>query len=173
MRLTDTVARAYFKTLAYKDEYEVARLHVETPFLDEVRREFGTNATIRFHLAPPLLPAENDARGRPRKKTFGPWMIPVFHLMAKLRGLRGTPLDVFGYTAERRMERALIDEFEQTVDSVLSVLTKDNVRIATDIVGHYLAIRGYGPVKDAAVEAARARISSGIAELINVDRHAA
>ena len=117
--LAIAVARSYFKLLSYKDEYEVARLHTQTGFLEKVRRDFGNKAKLRFHLAPPLLNTKKDARGRPRKKEFGIWMIPAFRLLAGLRGLRGSKLDLFGYTAERRMERALIGEFEQTVTSLL------------------------------------------------------
>src|SRR5690606_31742049 len=104
---TTAVARSYFKTLAYKDEYEVARLHTETGFLEKVRREYGDKARISFHLAPPILNAGVDARGRPRKRRFGPWMIPVFRLLASMRRFRGTRLDLFGRTAERHMERQL------------------------------------------------------------------
>ncbi|MDX1482764.1 MAG: indolepyruvate ferredoxin oxidoreductase family protein, partial [Woeseiaceae bacterium] len=171
--LTTAVARAFFKTLAYKDEYEVARLYAETPFLDEVRRDFGQAARIRFHLAPPILSTGRDARGRPLKKEFGAWMLPVFKLLSKLRGLRGTPFDVFGYTAERRMERELIVEFERTLDRLLEDLTAGRIDEATDIVSMYLKIRGFGPVKEANAERLRERIAVAVERYGRVSRKAA
>jgi indolepyruvate ferredoxin oxidoreductase len=158
--LAIAVARSYFKLLSYKDEYEVARLHTETGFLEKVKRDFGGKAKVRFHLAPPLLNGKNDARGRPRKKEFGAWMIPAFRLLAGLRGLRGSKLDLFGYTAERRMERALIVEFEKSVAKLLSALNKENIGDAITIVQLYMDIRGYGPVKDQAVKDVREKIGA-------------
>jgi indolepyruvate ferredoxin oxidoreductase len=159
-QLSDAVARSYFKLLSYKDEYEVARLHTQTGFLETVKRNFGDNAKIRFHLAPPLLSSQKDARGRPRKKEFGGWMVPAFRLLASLRGLRGTKLDLFGYTEERQMERALIGEFEATVEKLLDVLTAENLDDALKVVQLYMDIRGYGPVKEQAVKDVRARIDA-------------
>ena len=158
--LAIAVARSYFKLLSYKDEYEVARLHTQTGFLEKVRRDFGSQAKLRFHLAPPLLNGKKDARGRPRKKEFGAWMIPAFRLLAGLRRLRGSKLDLFGYTAERRMERALIGEFEASVASLLSVLSKENIGDAIAVVRLYMDIRGYGPVKEQAVADVRAKIAA-------------
>ena len=158
--LAIAVARSYFKLLSYKDEYEVARLHTQTGFLEKVRRDFGNKAKLRFHLAPPLLNTKRDARGRPRKKEFGTWMIPAFRLLAGLRGLRGSKLDLFGYTAERRMERALIGEFEETITSLLSVLHKENLGDAVTVVRLYMDIRGYGPVKEQAVTDVRAKVAA-------------
>ncbi len=160
--LTDAVARAYFKCLAYKDEYEVARLHTDTGFLEELRRQHGKQAKLRFHLAPPVLNNKRDARGRPLKKEFGSWMIPAFRILARMRRLRGTPFDVFGMTAERRMERALIGEFETTVDAVLRDLDSGKLADATAIVLLYMDIRGYGPVKDAAVASVRKRLEDAL-----------
>ncbi len=160
LRFTDAVARSYFKLLSYKDEYEVARLHTATGFLETVRRDFGQAAKLRFHLAPPILNASSDARGRPRKREFGAWIIPVFRLLAGLRGLRGTPLDFFGYTAERRMERELIVEFESIVDDLLTGLRSDNVIAAASIVRLFLDIRGYGPVKEQAAAEVRGKIAT-------------
>jgi indolepyruvate ferredoxin oxidoreductase len=171
--LTAAVARAYFKTLAYKDEYEVARLYAETPFVDDVKREFGAQATIRFHLAPPFLPSKSDARGRPRKQQFGTWLLPVFRMLARLRRLRGTALDIFAYTAERRRERELIVEFEADLERILAGLTANNLRAAADLVSLYLKIRGYGPVKEEARERVRRLIDSGISDLEAVTADAA
>ena len=158
--LATAVARSYFKLLSYKDEYEVARLHTQTGFLEKVKRDFGGKAKLRFHLAPPLMSSKKDARGRPRKKEFGAWMVPAFRLLAGLRGLRGSKLDLFGYTAERRMERALIAEFEETVSKFLSALDKENIGEVKAIVQLYMDIRGYGPVKDQAVKDVRDKIGA-------------
>ncbi len=173
LRFTDAVARSYFKLLSYKDEYEVARLHTATGFLETVRRDFGQAAKLRFHLAPPILNASSDARGRPRKREFGAWIIPVFRLLAGLRGLRGTPLDVFGYTAERRMERELIVEFESIVDDLLTGLRSDNVIAAASIVRLFLDIRGYGPVKEQAAAEVRDKIATLRTEFATVTGKAA
>jgi indolepyruvate ferredoxin oxidoreductase len=171
--LTRAVARAYFKTLTYKDEYEVARLFVQTDFLDRIRRDFGTAGRMRFHLAPPVLSRGVDSRGRPRKREFGAWIVPLFRLLARCKRFRGTWLDPFGKTAERRMERALIHEFEQQMDFMLGALTADNLELATEIVNEYLEIRGYGPVKEQAAAEARARIESRLSGFMQATEKAA
>ncbi|GHD56964.1 MFS transporter [Thalassobaculum fulvum] len=167
--LTDAVARALFKLMAYKDEYEVARLHVETGFLDGLRREFEGDFTVRYHLAPPLLRTGTDARGRPAKRSFGPWVQGAFRLLAKLKRLRGTPFDPFGYTAERRMERALIGWYEGVVGTVLDRLashdraTHDRATLLA-LARAPLEIRGFGPVKEAAVAKVRAEVDRLLAD---------
>lgn len=169
--LTESVARAYFKTLAYKDEYEVARLHAQSGFLESLKKSYGDGAKLRFHLAPPILNSGVDSRGRPRKREFGAWMIPAFRLLARLRHLRGSRLDLFGKTAERRMERALITEFENHIAVLMQHLSSSNIDLAIEIVGEYLEIRGYGPVKEEAARKARARIAEkleGYRQLIDV-----
>jgi len=158
-------AKSGFRLLSYKDEYEVARLHAQTPFLDSLKRDYGRDAKIRFHLAPPILNTGTDARGRPRKREFGSWIVPLFRLLASLRRLRGTPLDVFGYTAERRMERALIVEFETTLGALLERLDAGNIEDAARILRHYQDIRGYGPVKAQSVEEIRQRIRDELGAL--------
>jgi indolepyruvate ferredoxin oxidoreductase len=165
--LSSAVARSYFKLLSYKDEYEIARLHTQTGFLEAVRQDFGDKAKLRFHLAPPILNAGLDARGRPRKKEFGSWIIPVFRLLARLRGLRGTAFDIFGMTAERRTERALIGEFEATVDAILSNLGPDNLAEAITIAATYMDIRGFGPVKDKAISDVRAQLEKRLGNYLN------
>jgi len=162
-RLSKAVADAYFRLLSYKDEYAVARLHSEPSFLEGLRADFGNGAKLRFHLAPPLLGGKLDARGRPLKREFGRWILPVFRVLAGLRRLRGTALDVFGYTAERRMERRLIIEFEQTLDPLLERLDAGNLDTVVGVVEAFLDIRGFGPVKDEAVAAARERIAALLA----------
>ncbi len=155
----EAVARSYFKLLSYKDEYEVARLHADSGFLESVRRDYGDKAKLTFHLAPPLLSARKDSRGRPGKREFGAWMIPLFKILSRMRGLRGTPLDVFGMTRDRRLERELITEFEELIDKLLSNLKRGNIDQASDVAALFMDIRGYGPVKEQAVEDVRARIS--------------
>jgi len=158
--LAAAVAKSYFKLLSYKDEYEVARLHTQVDFLQSLRCDFGDKAKLRFHLAPPLLSRQRDARGRPRKKEFGSWILPVFRLVASMRGLRGTKLDLFGMTAERRMERELIREFEELVEHALAEMTADSVERLRNDVALYMDIRGYGPVKEQALEEVRKKLSS-------------
>ena len=160
--LTRQVAISYFRLLAYKDEYEVARLHSRPEFLDRLRHDFGPEARLRFHLAPPILDTGKDPRGRPRKREFGAWVMPMFRLLARLRRLRGTPFDLFGYTAERRMERELIGEFEATVAALLDRLDAGSLDDAATIAALYQDIRGYGPVKAGAVEDVRARVTAAL-----------
>jgi indolepyruvate ferredoxin oxidoreductase len=118
--LTEAVARYYFKLLAIKDEYEVARLYAETDFVDRVKAQFEGDYKLNFHLAPPTLNKPDEQTGQAKKSTYGPWMLPAFRVLAKLRGVRGTALDVFGKTDERKRERALIGEYEQLVDELLA-----------------------------------------------------
>jgi len=155
----NAVARSYFKLLSYKDEYEVARLHTRKEFADSLREEFGAKAKLRFHLAPPLLSSKKDARGRPRKKEFGAWMLPVFRVLASMRGLRGGAFDVFGYTGERKMERDLIVEFETLLEQVLPALHAKNLGAATQLVQLFMNIRGYGPVKEESVTVVREKVA--------------
>jgi len=163
--LTTVVAKAYFKTLSYKDEYEVARLHTEYGFRERLRREYGSKARVRYHLAPPIPGATLDARGRPIKREFGAWIVPLFHLLAKVRVVRGSWLDVFGYQAERQQERALITLFETDIERLLPALNSDNVQQIVAIVREYLEIRGFGPVKAGAMSRARRRIDTAIINL--------
>ena len=171
--LTQAIAQAYFRLLSYKDEYEVARLHSDPSFLEQLREDFGKGAKLRFHLAPPLLGGKPDARGRPRKREFGGWILPLFRMLARLRRLRGTALDVFGYTAERRMERQLIVEFEQTIERVVAALDAGNIDVAVDIANAYRDMRGFGPVKDLAVTAGRERVDELLDKLEQVEAEAA
>jgi indolepyruvate ferredoxin oxidoreductase len=157
--LVEAAAKSYFKLLAYKDEYEVARLHTQTGFLESIRESYGNNARVRFHMAPPLLSRKKDGRGRPRKKEFGTGTVLLLRLVAGMRRLRGTPFDVFGLSGDRRTERALIREFEALMDELLPALSADNVDLVRDAVSAYLDVRGYGPVKDQAIEELHERIN--------------
>ncbi len=164
-QFTDAVARSYFKLLSYKDEYEVARLHTRKEFIDSVRTQFGAKAKFRFHLAPPILNGGTDARGRPRKKEFGAWMLPVFRILAAMRGLRGSAFDLFGRSAERRMERELIVEFEQLLERLLPHIGERH-QAATELVQLYMNIRGYGPVKEQSADQVRRQIAEDSRDFI-------
>jgi indolepyruvate ferredoxin oxidoreductase len=155
--LAAAAARGYFKLLAYKDEYEVARLYAETDFLGRLRAQFSGDYSLRVHLAPPLLARRDPRTGHPRKRAFGPWMLGLFGWLAKLRGLRGTPFDPFGYSAERRLERALIGEYERTVEELLAGLDHDNHGLAVEIARLPDQIRGFGHVKRASLDKVRIR----------------
>ena len=153
--LAEAVARNYSKLLSYKDEYEVARLHAETAFAASVDRQFEGDYKLKFHLAPPLFSSRDPKTGHLLKMEFGPWMLPMFRLLAKLKGLRGTAFDPFGYTAERRVERALIGQYESLIDEVLGGLTVANHALAVKLASIPDDIRGYGHVKDAHLEKAK------------------
>jgi indolepyruvate ferredoxin oxidoreductase len=164
--LTRAVAINYAKLLAYKDEYEVARLYTDGKFEKQVRDQFEGDFKISFNLAPPMLPGI-DASGRPKKRAFGAWMIPLFKVLASLRGLRGTPLDVFGYSADRKLERDLIAGYEKDVATVLGLLSPLNHDIAVELLSLPDQIRGYGPVKEASVAAAKVRYAELAKDLSN------
>lgn len=155
--LTKAVAVNYFKLLSYKDEYEVARLHTETGFLEDLRRRFRNDYKPEFHFSPPLIARTDPATGRPRKYRFGPWILPLLRLLARLRPLRGTVLDVFGYTAERRTERQLINEYEELLDRFEQELTPERLETAIALAQLPDAIRGFGLIKAAAVDTAAER----------------
>jgi indolepyruvate ferredoxin oxidoreductase len=155
--LTDVVARALFKLMAYKDEYEVARLYTETDFLKRVADRFEGPYKLRFHLAPPLLADRDPENGRLRKRIYGPWMISVFRILAKLRGLRGTPLDIFGRSEERRTERRLIGEYEAVLEEIISRLSAANHPTAVELAALPLEIRGFGHVKQANLNRAKTK----------------
>ena len=157
------VARSYFKLLAYKDEYEVARLYTQPAFMEKIDGMFDGNYSLRFHLAPPLMNPPDPVTGIARKSAFGPWMLSAFRILARLKGLRGTPLDVFGRTAERRMERQLIVDYEKTIDELLASLRPDNRSIAADIAAVPAEIRGFGHVKQRNIDKARKRESELLA----------
>jgi indolepyruvate ferredoxin oxidoreductase len=154
--LTDAVARYLFKLMAYKDEYEVARLHVSQTW-EQAKAEFaGDNLQLEFHLAPPLFARKDPNTGEPRKIAFGPWMLNVFGVLAKFKFLRGTPLDLFGYSEERKTERKLIADYRSMLDELLSKLTPDNHHLAVALASVPEKIRGYGHVKARHLKAAKA-----------------
>ena len=153
-RLTEAVARYYYKLMAYKDEYEVARLYTDGAFKEKIAGMFEGDYQLKFHLAPPLL-AKHDSNGQLIKQEFGPWMMKAFGVLAKLKGLRGGMFDVFGYTAERKMERALITEYRNTVGGLLPKLNATNLSQAVAIASIPEDIRGYGHVKERHLKAAK------------------
>ena len=152
--LSEAVARYLFKLMAYKDEYEVARLHTDKAFTDKIANMFEGDYKLVHHLAPPLT-AKKNAKGELVKQPFGPWMRSAFGVLAKMKGLRGTALDIFGKTEERRMERALIAEYRACIDELLARLNADNLALAVEIARIPEEIRGYGHVKERHLKAAR------------------
>ncbi len=147
--LAEAVARYYFKLLAYKDEYEVARLYTDGSFREALERHFEGDYKLEFHLAPPLLNPRDPESGKPIKKNYGPWMMKAFGLLARLKFLRGTALDPFGGTAERRTERRLITDYEALIEEILGKLDHDRHRLAVALASLPEQIRGYGHVKQA------------------------
>jgi indolepyruvate ferredoxin oxidoreductase len=156
-QLTDIVARNLFKLMAYKDEYEVARLFGEDGFRRALDAGFEGEFKVRLHLAPPMFSAPDPVTGEPRKRAYGPWILPVLRLLSKLKFLRGTALDPFGRNAERRMERSLREEYARTVSALIDGLRADNHELACEIANVPERIRGFGPVKQRSVVAARER----------------
>jgi indolepyruvate ferredoxin oxidoreductase len=164
LRLTETVARYYFKLMAYKDEYEVARLHADPAFAQKIAGMFEGDYKVKFHMAPPLL-ARRDSKGHLVKREFGPWMMGAFRFLARLRGLRGSALDVFGYTAERRTERELIVHYRDTLLGLLPRLSSANLAQFVALAAIPEDIRGYGHVKERHLKAAREKEAALLAQL--------
>jgi indolepyruvate ferredoxin oxidoreductase len=163
----------YHKLLSYKDEYEVARLHLTT--VEKAKEAFDNVDQVRFHLAPPML-GGMDANGRPKKREFGPWMLRSFAILSRLKALRGTPFDLFGYTVERRMERGLIKQFENDFRSLAASVNEENMDLLVELALLPLSIRGFGPVKQENKEKAqkrRAEILEGLKHPKSPMQHAA
>jgi indolepyruvate ferredoxin oxidoreductase len=156
-RLAEAVARYYAKLLAYKDEYEVARLYANGDFRRKIEAMFEGDYRLVFHLAPPLLARADPVSGEPKKMRFGGWTMTLFGLLARLKGLRGGALDLFGRTEERRTERALIREYEETVQTLLGGLEQGNHALAVSIASLPEEIRGFGHIKMKSIAKARAR----------------
>ncbi|MNC04690.1 indolepyruvate ferredoxin oxidoreductase [compost metagenome] len=157
--LTSAVAKYYFKVLAIKDEYEVARLHTEAGFLEKMQQQFEGDYKLVFNMAPPIFSKRDPLTGELRKSEYGQWIVPLMRGLAKLRFLRGTPLDVFGYTQERRIERELITRYEQNVEKCLTALQefKGSAQYEAAIALASLPenIRGYGHVREKSMAAAK------------------
>jgi indolepyruvate ferredoxin oxidoreductase len=163
--LAEAVARYLFKLMAYKDEYEVARLYAGEEFMRQVRTTFaGKDLRFEFHLAPPMIARKDGRTGAPQKMSFGPWMMSVFRLLAKLKGLRGTAFDLFGYTQERRTERALITDYEAMLGEILDRLTPENHHVAVALAAIPDKIRGFGHIKMRSLTAAKAEEAALLAQ---------
>jgi indolepyruvate ferredoxin oxidoreductase len=152
--LTESVARYLFKLMAYKDEYEVARLYTDTAFLEKINGMFEGDFKLNYHMAPPLI-AKKNAKGELIKQPFGPAMMTAFKLLTRLKGLRGGAFDIFGKTEERKTERALIGEYRASVEDVLKSLNADNHVTAVEIARIPEQIKGFGHVKERQLKAAR------------------
>jgi indolepyruvate ferredoxin oxidoreductase len=167
-RLTKAVANSLFKLMAYKDEYEVARLYTDRAFMQKLKQQFDGKLRLSFNFAPPLF-SSKDAQGNPQKKTYGSWVWPALHLLARMKGLRGTRLDIFGWTAERRMERNLIVEYRDMIASLLITLDTRRLPIAAELASLPEKIRGFGHVKALAVERYRSEVELCLRRFAEVD----
>ncbi len=165
--LAEAVARGYAKLLAYKDEYEVARLYTDGAFLRQLGQQFEGDYKLKFNLAPPLLADRDPRTGHLQKQAFGAWMMAAFQVLKRLRFLRGTRLDPFGRTAERRMERQLIADYETLVEEILGKLSPSNHAIAVQLAALPDDIRGFGHVKDANVAKVRTKWAALLATFRN------
>ncbi|CAN5492700.1 indolepyruvate ferredoxin oxidoreductase family protein [soil metagenome] len=161
--LAEAVAKSLYKLMAYKDEYEVARLYTDGEFLKKLGAQFEGDYKLSFHLAPPLFADRDPTTGELKKREYGAWMLTAFRFLAGFKKLRGTAFDVFGYTEERKMERRLIADYEATVDSILATLDQNNHAMAVQIAGIPETMRGFGHVKEKNVKAARERAASLLA----------
>jgi indolepyruvate ferredoxin oxidoreductase len=168
-KLSEAVARNLFKLMAYKDEYEVARLYTDGSFAKRVAGEFEGPVRLTFHLAPPLLSRTRPGETEPRKMSFGPWMMSAFKLLARLRRLRGTALDPFGWTEERRLERRLIDEYVAMLDEMLPLLSPQTYDTSVRLAALPEDISGFGPVKLRSIEKAAEERRTLMAELRRED----
>jgi indolepyruvate ferredoxin oxidoreductase len=163
--LAEAAARGYYKLLAYKDEYEVARLFTDAAFDKALGDQFETRGKLEFHLAPPLFARRDKVTGEPRKMKFGRWMLPVFRLLAKGKALRGTALDVFGYTHERKLERQMIADYEKLLDELAERLSPATHATAVALAGLPMEIKGFGHIKERNYKAAKAREAALLADL--------
>ena len=162
-KLTTAVAKYYFKLMAYKDEYEVARLYTDGQFTDKLKQQFEGDFSLKFNIAPPLF-SKKDAQGHLIKAQYGSWMWHAFGLLAKLKGLRGTKFDVFGYTQERQAERAMIADYRTTIEQLLSNLTADSLDTAIAVANLPEKVRGFGHVKEKAMQAYQLEKASLLAQ---------
>ena len=153
--ISNLVAKQYSRVLSYKDEYEVARLMTSDSFRDELAAQFEGEFTLEFNLAPPLLSRKDKHGGRPRKRTYSEKILPLFRMLSRMKGLRGTPLDIFGWSADRRLERRIIAEYEDDLNLIERTLSNDNYGLAQQLASLPETIRGYGPVKDVNYEKAQ------------------
>ena len=167
--LTEAVARYLFKLMSYKDEYEVARLHARSGFQEKIAAMFEGDYKVHYHLAPPLIASRNE-KGELQKKKYGPAMLTAFRVLSRLRALRGTPLDIFGRTAERRAERALPGQYRDSMERVIASLDAGNHPKAVEIARIPEQIKGFGHVKERNLAAARTQWQQLMAEWVQPGR---
>jgi indolepyruvate ferredoxin oxidoreductase len=151
----EAVAKGLYKLMAYKDEYEVARLYTDGNFKARLAREFDGDYTMNFHMSPPLFAPKDPDTGLPKKIEMGPWMFRAFHMLAACKGLRGGVFDIFGYTGERRLERKMIGDYRAVVSELSGKLNPGNFALATRIAGLAMDIKGYGHIKHRNYEKAK------------------
>ena len=163
-QLSRAVTASLFKLMSYKDEYEVARLHSDAAFKENLASQFEDGYSVQYHMAPPFIPAKKDARGRPGKRTFGAWLGKPLNVLARMKKLRGTPMDVFGYTAERRLERSLIPWYTDLAQQCIATVTDENVDRWQKILEAPMGVRGYGPVKEQAISTVKEEIAQLLKE---------
>ena len=161
--LAETVAKSLYKLMAYKDEYEVGRLYSDGDFHKKLGAQFEGDYKLTFHLAPPLFADRDPTTGELKKREYGAWVMPMFRLLASMKHLRGGKLDVFGYTAERRMERRLIGEYQATIEALLATLDQNNHGLAQQIAALPETMRGFGHIKEKNVKTAKERETSLLA----------
>jgi len=161
--LAEAVARSYFKLMAYKDEYEVARLYTDGSFEKQIESMFEGDVSVSFNLAPPLFSKRDPVTGYLLKREYGPWMLKAFKLLATLKSLRGTPFDIFGHTGERKRERALIKDYEKLTNKLLNTLNHDNHALAVEIAELATQVRGYGHIKEESIRCYKERLAELIA----------
>ena len=165
--LTEAVAKNLFKLMAYKDEYEVARLYADDSFAKKLGERFEGDFRLKFHLAPPIFARRDKATGHLLKKEFGDWMMPAFRLLAKLRFLRGTAWDPFGRSAERKAERRLIEDYRAMIEPRIASLTAEQIPHLARLARLPEMIRGYGHIKEASIAKAAAEKARLEAEVDN------
>jgi indolepyruvate ferredoxin oxidoreductase len=165
LRLTRHVAESLDRLMAYKDEYEVARLYTDPAFREGLAQQFADPKKLRVMLAPPILSKPDPVTGRPKKRSFGPWIFTAFKWLAKAKELRGTAFDPFGRTAERRAERALVESYRGDVETMLSKLGAADYGLVCELARLPQDIRGYGPVKEQRIAAAAGKRAALLARL--------
>lgn len=165
--LTRTAARNLHKLMAYKDEYEVARLFTDGRFEQELNQTFEQGYRLKFHMAPPLLAHQNKTTGEPEKQTLGPWIMGGMKHLTRLKGLRGTPLDLFGYSKDRRYDRTLLKDYLCILEKITANLTPDNHTKGIELASYPETIRGFGPVRQKNTDAAKVRKNQRLSEFLN------
>lgn len=163
--ITEVVARSYYKLMAYKDEYEVARLYTNGDFVNKLKAQFDGDFKLKFHMAPPIFEKRDKTTGEIKKREFGPWMLGALKLVAKFKFLRGGLLDIFGYSGERKMERAQIKEYEDLVHLILDKLSKENYQLCLEILELPMSYKGYGHVKEKNINLAKLKLEKLLVQL--------